>query len=150
MEYFLEQWLYLVLGLQKWLLLTLAVKHGLFQAQPLMISRLIFFIINDIFCHGRWWKGRQWSFTEHLSCALYFMLIFYSPNLKSISLLLFCKLGDWGLKPVSGLHKSHQLVKTWTHNQWTPNICSFNYTVLPFPFISPAEGRELVWTFITN
>lgn len=47
MEYFLEQWLCLVLGLQKWLLLTLAVKHGLFQSQPLMIFRLIFFIIND-------------------------------------------------------------------------------------------------------
>lgn len=73
MEYFLEQWLCLVLGLQKWLLLTLAVKHGLFQSQPLMIFRLIFFIINDIFCHGRWWKGRQWSFTEHLLRALYFM-----------------------------------------------------------------------------
>ena len=82
MEYFLERWLCLVLGLQKWSLLTLAVKHGLFQSQPLMVFRLIFFIINYIFCHGRWWKGRQWSFTEHLLCALYFMFDILLPKLE--------------------------------------------------------------------
>ena len=92
--------------------------------------------------------------SDHLQSTCYVLytscLIFYSPNLKSVSLFLFYKLGDWGLKPVSGLDKSHQLVKTWTQNQWTPNICSFDYAVLPFHFTSPAEGRELVWTLVMN
>lgn len=67
-------------------------------------------------------------------------LILYSTNLKSISLLLFYKLGDWGLKPVSGLHKSHQLVKTWISELQISAPSTMQCYLFPLPLLQRAES----------